>query len=365
MATGTHFRQPGDQAAVSTDRQEAWMFLDVHNHVIPDTVLRLAETEGRLGLSVQGGVFRGAHHVPFPLLPAFHSPQEKVADLTERGLWGAVISPAPVLFGYGLPTELAATLCAASNEGMTDFCAHAPGRLHWLANLPMQDPGLAARMHREAAGAGAVGAAIGTSIAGRRLDEPDYEVFWAEVDAVERPVLIHPAFNCSHPALDRWYLQNAIGNPLETTIVVERLICAGVLERHPRVRLVLMHGGGFLPYQTGRLVHARTVRPELAGVPADAWEFFGRLYFDTITHDAQALRYLVERVGLAQVVLGTDLPFDMALARPVATLAEALTEEQIHAVAVDNPRRLFGLSRSRPPAGRPAAQEVRAAGLPG
>ena len=125
---------------------------------------------------------------------------------------------------------------------------------------------------------------------------------------------------------------------------MERLICAGVLASHPRVRLVLMHGGGFLPYQTGRLVHARRVRPELADSPEDAWGFFGALFFDTITHDGQALRYLVDRVGLDQVVLGTDLPFDMALASPVGTLAAALTGQEVQAVAVTNPRRLFGLA---------------------
>lgn len=319
------------------------MYIDVHNHVIPNAVLRLAERDDRLGIAADGGVFHSPHHVPFPLLAAFHSPGEKVADLAARGLWGAVISPAPVLFGYDLPADAAAALCEASNEGMAEFCAHAPDRLHWLANLPMQAPGLAAGMYANAVTAGAAGAAVGTSIDGRRLDEPDFEVFWAQADTIARPVLIHPAFNCHHPALGQWYLQNAIGNPLETTIAVERLICAGVLARHPQVRLLLMHGGGFLPYQTGRLVHARSVRPELAGTPVNAWEFFGRLYFDTITHDAQALRYLVERAGLEHVVLGTDLPFDMALATPVAALAEALTEEQIQAVAVANPRRLFGL----------------------
>ncbi|HYA52969.1 MAG TPA: amidohydrolase family protein [Streptosporangiaceae bacterium] len=319
------------------------MYIDVHNHVIPDAVLHLGEQDSRLGISASDGMFRSPHHVPFPLLPAFHSPQEKVADLAGRGLWGAVISPAPVLFGYDLATDVAVALCEASNQGMAEFCAHAPDRLHWLANLPMQAPTVAAGMYADAVAASAVGAAIGTSIAGRRLDEGDFEVFWAQADAIARPVLIHPAFNCSHPALGQWYLQNAIGNPLETTIVVERLICAGVLARHPRVRLLLMHGGGFLPYQLGRLVHARSVRPELADAPVDAWEFLGQLYFDTITHDTLALRYLVERVGLDHVVLGTDLPFDMALATPLATLAAALTEAQVEAVAVTNPRRLFGL----------------------
>jgi aminocarboxymuconate-semialdehyde decarboxylase len=319
------------------------VYIDVHNHVIPDAVLRLGERDSRLGISVGDGLIRSPHHVPFPLLPAFHSPPEKVADLASRDLWGAVISPAPVLFGYDLATDVAVALCEVSNEGMAEFCAHAPDRLHWLANLPMQSPEVAAAMYADAVAAGAVGAAMGTSIAGSRLDEPDFGAFWAQADTIARPVLIHPAFNCGHPALDQWYLQNAIGNPLETTIVVERLICAGVLARHSRVRLLLMHGGGFLPYQTGRLVHARSVRPELVDAPVNAWEFFGQLYFDTITHDAPALRYLVERVGLDHVVLGTDLPFDMALAAPVATLSDALTEAQIQAVAVTNPRRLFGL----------------------
>ncbi|MGH3218684.1 MAG: amidohydrolase family protein [Streptosporangiaceae bacterium] len=319
------------------------MYIDVHNHVIPNAVLRLAGQSSNLGISVNRGAFCSPHHVPFPLLRAFHAPEEKLADLAGRGLWGAVVSPAPVLFGYDLATDAAVALCEASNQGMAEFCASEPDRLHWLANLPMQAPELAAAMYADAVTSGAVGAAIGTSIAGRRLDEPGFDVFWAQADTIAKTVFIHPAFNCRHPALDRWYLQNAIGNPLETTITVERLICARVLTRYRRVRLLLAHGGGFLPYQMGRLAHARRVRPELADTPENAWEFFDCLYFDTITHDAQALRYLADRVGENHVVLGTDLPFDMALTHPVATLAGALTEAQIQAVAMTNPRRLFGL----------------------
>jgi len=319
------------------------VFIDVHNHVIPDAVLRLVERDPEFGCSTEGGLWQSRHHVPFPVVSSFHDPAEKLSDLGERGLWGAVVSPAPVLFCYDLPPELAETFCEITNAGLAEFCGHAPDRLHWLANLPMQDPGRAAKMYRQAVAAGAVGAAIGTSIAGRRLDDKGFEVFWAAANAIGRPVLVHPAFNCSHPALSEWYLQNVIGNPLETTIVVERLICAGVFDRHPQVRLLLMHGGGFLPYQTGRLVHARAVRPELADAPADAWAYFDRLFFDTITHDALALRFLIDRVGLDHVVLGTDLPFDMAMQTPAATLKEALDDAQLRAIAVRNPRTLFGL----------------------
>lgn len=318
------------------------VLVDVHSHVIPEMVLRLAEKDSRVGFSADGGIWRGRHHVPFALAPAFTDPAAKLTDLAERGVWGAVISPAPVLFGYDRPDEVSVAMCEAANQGMADYCGFAPDRYHWLANLPMQDPGRAARTYAEAVEAGAVGAAIGTSVADRRLDEPEFEVFWAQANAIGKPVLLHPAFNFPHPALSQWYLQNAIGNPLETTITVERLVCARVLERHSRVRLVLVHGGGFLPYQAGRLVHARSVRPELADTPADAWDVFDRLYFDTITHDTQALRYLAERVGLDHVVLGTDLPFDMALARPAEALRHALGEEGLQAAGVANPRKLFG-----------------------
>jgi len=319
------------------------VFLDVHNHVIPAAVLRLAERDPSFGITAEGGSLQSPNHVPFPVTQSFHDPAAKLAHLDAAGLWGAVISPAPVLFGYDLPPDPAAVLCTTTNEGLAEFCTHAPDRLHWLANLPMQAPGLAADLYQQAVSAGAIGAAIGTSIAGRRLDEDEFGAFWAAADAIGYPVLVHPAFNSPHPALGGWYLQNVIGNPLETTIVVERLICAGVFDQYPRVRLLLMHGGGFLPYQTGRLVHARGVRPELADAPGDAWSYFSRLYFDTITHDAQALRYLIDRVGLDHVVLGTDLPFDMGLQTPAATLKEALDDAELQAVAVRNPRALFGL----------------------
>src|SRR2546430_674999 len=144
--------------------------------------------------------------LPSPPPPPFPLPPERMADRASRDLWGAVISPAPVLFGYDLPTDVAISLCEASNEGMAGFCAHAPDRLHWLANLPMQAPGLAAGMYAEAVAAGAVGAAIGTSIAGRRLDEADFGAFWAQADAIARPVLVRPSLNCRHPALNQGYL---------------------------------------------------------------------------------------------------------------------------------------------------------------
>ena len=328
------------------------MSVDVHNHVMPTEVLDLLRAEPGYGVTLDdAGNWSGAHHAPFPVTPSFYDPVAKLAYMDERKVGAAVTSPPPPLFFYEVGTAEGERLCQATNEGLARFCRHDPERLHWLANLPMQDPEAAVTAYRAAVRDGAIGAAIGTSIAGRRLDEPEFERFWATADELGLPVLVHPAWNEPHAGLDDFYMQNAIGNPLETTVMVERLICAGVLARHRSVRLVLLHGGGYVPYQAGRLAHACTVRPEISISAADVWDAFDQLYFDTITHDAAALRYLVERVGADRVVLGTDMPFDMSEDRPMEALAEALDDEQVIAVGTTNPARLFGIaSRSAPAA---------------
>ncbi|MBO0775890.1 MAG: amidohydrolase [Actinobacteria bacterium] len=317
---------------------------DVHNHVIPAEAVDLLNTEPVYGARVVDGMWQGVHHVPFEVTESFLEPAAKIAELDREGIGAAVVSPPPPLFFYEVSPGGGERLCEATNEGMQRFCAHDPQRLRWLASLPMQDPGLAVRCYLRALDAGCCGAAIGTSIAGRRLDAGEYEPFWDAAERAGRPVLLHPAFNEQHAALEGWYLQNVIGNPLETTVVVERLICAGVLERHPGLRLIILHGGGYVPYQIGRLRHARRVRAELAGAPEDVTASLRQLYFDTITHDLEALRFLARRVGVDHVVLGTDLPFDMAMRAPIDALAEAFGEETVRRIAEENPAVLFGLA---------------------
>lgn len=317
--------------------------IDVHNHVLPVEALNVLNSDPSYGVQVNDGVWRGAHHVPFDVSPLFTDPGAKLDHLDRVGIGMAVVSPPPPLFFYEVPSADGERLCSATNEGARRFCERAPERLRWLANLPMQDPGAAVRCYREALAAGCSGAAVGTSIAGRRLDAPEYEAFWEFAGQAGRPVLLHPAFNESHPALEGWYLQNVIGNPLETTVAIERLICAGVLERHERLRLVALHGGGYLPYQIGRLRHARDVRPELAQAPADVTVALAQLYFDTITHDIEALRFLARQVGVDHVVLGTDMPFDMSLPAPMDTLNAAFDAATVRQIAETNPAALFGV----------------------
>jgi aminocarboxymuconate-semialdehyde decarboxylase len=328
--------------------------VDVHNHVMPTEALDLLNAEPSYGVTISPeGEWQGVHHVPFTVVDSFRDPEAKLAQMDALGIDVAIESVPPPLFFYEVSPAEGERLCEATNEGLARFCERSPERLHWLANLPMQDPDLAVTAYRRALADGCIGAALGTSIAGRRLDHPEFSEFWATAEQAGRPVLLHPAFNEKHEALSDWYLQNVIGNPLETTVVVERLLCAGVLADHPGLRLVLLHGGGYIPYQIGRLRHARTVRPELAQTPADLLAPFGQLFFDTITHDLEALRFLVRRVGADHVVLGTDLPFDMALQTPMETLRQALADDELRRVTQQTPADLFGLAGDT--GGRPVA----------
>jgi aminocarboxymuconate-semialdehyde decarboxylase len=161
---------------------------------------------------------------------------------------------------------------------------------------------------------GLSGAQIGSNIAGRNLDDPELEPVWATAAEVGAFILVHPINVAGMDRLGSYYLNNLIGNPLDTTIAAACLVFGGVLERHPSLKICLAHGGGFVPYQGGRFVHGWQVRDEpkkrLAKPPTDSLR---RFYFDTIVHSAEVLEFLVGSAGSGRVLLGSDYPFDMGM----------------------------------------------------
>lgn len=315
---------------------------DAHNHAVPREAVELLRGASGYPITIEGNAIE-ADRVRAELTPVFTDPAAKLEQLAQIGLDAAVVSGSPALFAYEVDEDRGASLCRAVNSGLAELCTHKPSRLRWLAHVPLQAPDAAAELLAEAATAGAVGAQIGTSVAGTPLTEAGLDPFWAAAEAHDVALMLHPAYNNPHPGLDGYHLQNAIGNQLETTIAAERLIVTGVLDRHPRLRVLLVHAGGYMPWQAGRLRHAASVRTELADSPPDPHAYFGRIVVDTITHDAAALRFLVQRVSVDNVVMGTDLPFDMATPQPVAALEEALDAHTARRIMEETPRRLFRL----------------------
>ena len=315
---------------------------DVHNHAVPREAIELLRDAHGYPIRVDGDVLE-ADRVRAEMTPVFTDAAAKLDQLEALGLEAAVVSVSPALFAYETDAERGAALCRAVSSGLAALCAHDPARLRWLAHVPLQAPDAAAELLADARTAGAVGAQIGTSVAGTPLADAGLDPFWAAAEREDMALMLHPAYNNPHPGLDGYHLQNAIGNQLETTIAAERLIVTGTLDRYPRLRLLLVHAGGYMPWQAGRLRHAATVRAELADSPPDPHAYFGRIAVDTITHDPLALRHLVERVGADNVAMGTDLPFDMATPEPVAALAEAVDADTARRIMEETPTRLFGL----------------------
>ena len=157
-------------------------------------------------------------------------------------------------------------------------------------------------------------------------------------------VFLHP-FGCSlDERLDRFYLSNTVGQPVENAVALSHIIFAGVLDRHPTLRVLAAHGGGYLPTYIGRSDHAWEVRPEARRCTDRPSSYLPRITFDSLVHGAGALRALVDAVGAESVVLGSDYPFDMGITDPVSQVrAAGLTEAATRSILGDNAFRL-GLS---------------------
>ena len=321
------------------------MRIDVHNHAVPEPVIEFFAREPVYGLKVTGERhLSGGPEGEYELEDAFCDADAKVANLELAGLDSAVISVDPPFFYYDVETGAGAALADVINEGLRDMCAKRPDRLHWMATVPLQDPDRAAEVLRTQRDAGCVGVEIATSTGERRLDDPALEPFWASAEELGLPVMIHPAYHHDHPGYRDFHLMNVAGNMLETTIAAERLIMSGVLDRHPGIRLVIVHSGGYVAYQQGRLRHARTVRSYPPSAPTDPASYFGQIRFDTLTHDRRALAFLVDRVGPANMLMGTDLPCDMATPHPWTELVAVVGESVAGQIAGDNAAALFGFS---------------------
>jgi len=174
--------------------------------------------------------------------------------------------------------------------------------------------------------------------------KPAPDVFLAAAERLGAPLVVHPYYVGSAPGYEDFYLTNLINNPLQTAVCAARLIFSGALDRHPDLVVVLVHAGGHLPFQVGRLDHGHDVRPEARGCEREPSAYLGRFAYDTITFRGDALAFLVSLVGADRVVYGTDTPFDMADGASAPVLERAgVGGAAGESIAGGNAARLFGL----------------------
>jgi aminocarboxymuconate-semialdehyde decarboxylase len=307
--------------------------VDVHFHVVPaefyDAVRRGAFRDW-VELERRDGREHMTYHAPAgvvlepggPIEPECTEPGLMLRGLDRRGLDAAVIGPSPGQFYYWADADAGEGIARIMNDGIAALAKAHPDRMFPMGSLPMQDGERAAReLERAVTRLGMRAFEICTHINGRDLDDFAFAPVFAAAARHGVPIFLHPQNWGEMRRLREYHLWNLVGFPYETALAAARLIAGGVFERHPGLRIVLAHGGGYFPYQIGRFDHGYSVRGELRDrLPKPPSAYLGGIYCDTLTHNTAALRFLVERLGDDHVVIGTDYPFDMGDETPVETV---------------------------------------------
>jgi aminocarboxymuconate-semialdehyde decarboxylase len=299
------------------------VIVDIHAHtIVPELLREVAPAEAwRPRIFREGGrqvIEYGGRRLTSAVREIVR-PEGILAAQDAAGVDCVVLSPWAPLLRYDVPSAEGLRISRIYNEALARLAEAHPVRVRALGTVPLQDPDLAAReLETVMRLPGLCGVEVAASINGASPGDDRFRPFWAAAEATGAVVFIHPTTRgLDLPALAEYYLGNAVGNPLETTIAAAHLVMAGVLEAHPRLRIVLAHGGGALPALRGRLRHAqRVTAPARARLREPVETSLARFYYDTITHEATLLRALVEFAGPEHVVLGSDYPFDMGLERP-------------------------------------------------
>jgi aminocarboxymuconate-semialdehyde decarboxylase len=321
--------------------------IDVHAHVVPPVLVDAMRTGGapdgiRLDRTAGTPWVEHRQGYRYPLLPAFHDVEARIATMDGTGVDHALLSAAPPLFLYWIDASEAADAARTVNDAVLDMEREAPERFSAVATLPLQDPDAAVAELRRCASLGFVAAQIGPHCEGTPLDGDELRPVLRAAVETGLPLILHPYYVGSSDGLDEFYLTNLQGNPWQTAVSASRLILSGALDELPSLDCVLVHGGGHLPYQIGRLDHGHRVRPEAARPRQAPSEYLRRFHYDTLTHSPRATGWLLDQVGSDRVLFGTDTPFDMG----GGTLAEQLhglklPGDVLAAVAHGNAKRLF------------------------
>jgi aminocarboxymuconate-semialdehyde decarboxylase len=306
--------------------------VDVHSHVLPLEMVEAIRKRPRdYQMRVEGAAekelfIRDDRHTT-PVYAEFHDADAKVEGMDRKGIDVSVISVTPVVFFYWLDAEAGLAAARLMNDGIARMVAKRPDRLRGMATLPLQDPDAAvAELERVAKEHGFRSVEVGCRVRGELVSEPRYRPVLRRAQELGVFLFAHPyVAGALPPDLGCYYLGNLAGLPFDTALMAAHLMFGGALDELPALNFVLAHGGGHLPYQIGRLAHGHKVRKESrAHTSRTPLELLRRFYFDALTHDADALRFLVGKVGADRVTIGTDAPFDMAEENPVAMI-EALT----------------------------------------
>jgi aminocarboxymuconate-semialdehyde decarboxylase len=279
--------------------------------------------------------------------PKLTSLAQRLADMDAMGVDMQLLSPAPNQYYYWAEPDVARQICRLINDHIASLVAQHPDRLLGLGSIALQHPALAIEQLDYAVRTlGLRGVEVSSMVNGLELADPKFERFWARVEQLGCLVFLHPLGSSLGERLNRHYLSNIIGQPLETAVALSYLIFGGTLDRYPGVRILAAHGGGYAASYIGRSDHAWHARPDARGCRREPSSYLRQIYFDSIVYRPEQLRHLIAEVGASQVMVGTDYPYDMAHYDMHGLLAAVpgLSAQERAAILGGNAARLLDLS---------------------
>ncbi len=299
--------------------------IDVHTHILPKDIPNWKERFG------YGGFIQLEHHKPCcarmlkddgyffrEVEDNCWSAKRRIEECERFGVGVQVLSTVPVMFSYWAKPSDGLEVSKFLNDGIAEIVREFPKRFIGLGTVPMQDTTLAIRELERCKSIGLVGVQIGTNVNQLNLGEPQFFDFFAACEELEMAVFVHPWEMMGEADMQKYWLPWLVGMPAETSRAICSLIFSGVLERCKNLRVCFAHGGGSFPATIGRIEHGFEVRPDLVAVDNahSPRKYLGRIYFDSLVHEAAKLDYLLRLVGADQIALGSDYPFPLGELEP-------------------------------------------------
>lgn len=332
--------------------------VDIHTHILPE---HIPDFRAKFGY---GGFIHLEHHKPccakmmrdgefFREVEAncWHA-ETRMGECDGHHVHVQVLSTVPVMFSYWAKADDCLQVAQFLNDHIADIVARYPKRFVGLGTIPMQEPKLAIQELERCMRIGLAGVQIGSHVNKWNLNAPElFPIFEAAQD-LGAAVFVHPWEMMGFHEINQYWQPWLVGMPAETSRAITSLIFGGVMERLPRLRLAFAHGGGSFPATIGRIEHGFNVRPDLCAVDnqVNPREYIGKFWVDSLVHDPDMLRFLVNTMGREKVALGTDYPFPLGELEPGTLIKEVYANEQdtqawlLHKAALDwlqKPAELF------------------------